>query len=230
MCPGRLPCRRFSPAPTRREVCVCAHGIAHHKPTTGLPLVSPVPTPKTKMGSAGHAQAPPEDISSPGRALVCQAASLLDHLDMTGIRALLGLHRTAGSVDWALPPPRRVLLAALNAPHTSQGSSRLTVGGRAMCKHCHRGAEGWWGSGGGTEDEKNDAAERAVLKILRYTTWTNTHVFGGRGVGSEVGPGSTTFEVREGAGYGARWSADGSRFRGFVEPHSADGHARGWRH
>lgn len=31
-------------------------------------------------------------------------------------------------------------------------------------------------------------------------------------------------------GYGARWTYDGSQFRGFLEPQMVDGHDVGWRH
>jgi hypothetical protein len=35
-------------------------------------------------------------------------------------------------------------------------------------------------------------------------------------------------EVRTLEGYGARWTSDGSFFRGFLEPHMEDGHEKGW--
>ena len=39
-------------------------------------------------------------------------------------------------------------------------------------------------------------------------------------------------EARVPEGYGARWAltADGARFRGFLEPPMEDGHAKRWRH
>ena len=37
-------------------------------------------------------------------------------------------------------------------------------------------------------------------------------------------------EARQEGGYGARWSADGSMFRGFLEPQMEGGHDAGWRH
>eukprot|EP00041_Stephanoeca_diplocostata_P004921 m.53516 g.53516 ORF g.53516 m.53516 type:complete len:61 (+) comp15448_c0_seq6:911-1093(+) len=37
-------------------------------------------------------------------------------------------------------------------------------------------------------------------------------------------------EVRNSLGYGMRWLADGSEFRGFVEPQVEDGHDKGWIH
>lgn len=35
------------------------------------------------------------------------------------------------------------------------------------------------------------------------------------------------FEVRTVEGYGARWSEEGTFFRGFLEPQMADGHEKG---
>ena len=37
-------------------------------------------------------------------------------------------------------------------------------------------------------------------------------------------------EARGPEGYGARWTADGTQFRGFLEPQMVDGHEVGWRH
>ena len=37
--------------------------------------------------------------------------------------------------------------------------SYLTVGGRALLKHCHRSADGFWGDNTGSEKEKNARAE-----------------------------------------------------------------------
>lgn len=31
-------------------------------------------------------------------------------------------------------------------------------------------------------------------------------------------------------GYGARWTIDGTKFRGFLEPQMEEGHSVGWRH
>jgi len=37
-------------------------------------------------------------------------------------------------------------------------------------------------------------------------------------------------EARVKEGYGARWTADGKQFRGFLEPQMVDGHTAGWVH
>ena len=217
------------------------------------------------MAPGRHSRPPPRTFvstrwDSAATELLCLCAAFLSSVGHEGIRDLLGLKRTAGSIEGSLPPPRRTLLEALGKPHIasngkgpalpassaskcpprdemsstpSEGSlerknaaavvSKLTVGGRALCKHAVRVEDGWWGDAGGTEADKNDRAEKAVLRVLAGATWVNLHRFGGGGEGG-------VFEVREKSGYGARWSTDGIVFRGFLEPHMEDGHERGWRH
>ena len=60
-----------------------------------------------------------------------------------------------------------------------------------------------------------------MVRLLDNASWTNCHM---------LPHGVEVFEVRVAQGYGARWSADGLVFRGFLEPVMADGHRLGWRH
>lgn len=260
-----LKCHRFSPTPHRPELCICVHGASHHAcvdPRTTASetsaLCSGLPDPIQPAGPSSRPTLSTRRDVDPAE-LLRQCATFLSSVGNEGIRDLLGLKRTAGSIESSLPPPRRTLLEALNKPHApgpalarrpTPSFSRehpladeeistlrkrrtkrrrativcnLTVGGRALCKHAVRGKEGWWGGCGGTEADKNDRAEKAVLRVLAGATWVNLHVFGG---GGEDG----VFEVREGSGYGARWSTNGAAFRGFLEPHMEDGHEKDWRH
>ncbi|CAM9818645.1 unnamed protein product, partial [Sphacelaria rigidula] len=148
------------------------------------------------------------------------------------IRDLLRLRRTAGSLSGTPPPSRVTLLTSLNIPHSLLPRKpsiirsvrvKLAVGGRTLCKHSQQGREGRWGSDGGTEADKSARAGTRVLEILQTTTWVNLHAVGG-------GWNDGVFEVRELNGYGARWSVDGTAFRGFLEPHMEDRHAKGWKH
>lgn len=43
-------------------------------------------------------------------------------------------------------------------------------------------------------------------------------------------PYGPVFEIRVHEGYGARWSQDGSKFIGFLEPYTPEGYAKGWKH
>lgn len=183
------------------------------------------------------------------------AAHFLSHLAVNLLRcigprvlvALLGLRTTVGYLSDRLPPPRSVLVAAFEKMHGKSSSSRLTVGARALAKHCHRGAESWWGECTGSETEKSEAARHACTRILDEAVWVNAHC---------IVHGTKLIEYRVAAGYGARWSfitrdrsvhidsdalcsSAGSEanfdeylceFRGFLEPHVVGGHERKWRH
>jgi hypothetical protein len=66
------------------------------------------------------------------------------------------------------------------------------------------------------------AAHGQVLhRILTNASWQNCHTL----PHSEF-----VFEMRVPEGFGCRWTLDASLFRGFLEPHMADGHEKGWRH
>ncbi|CAM9606116.1 unnamed protein product, partial [Ascophyllum nodosum] len=156
--------------------------------------------------------------------LLSRCTDVLISIGAAGVSDLLGLKRTAGSIEGRLPPSRRTLLAALDQPHNFWGLlCKLSVGGRALCKHAIRRKDEWWGTPDGTEEDKNERARKIVLHILATATWVNIHAFGGGGQDSVL-------EVRQAQGYGARWSVDGAVFRGFLEPHIENGHTRGWRH
>ena len=147
-----------------------------------------------------------------------EIGAVLDALGVWGTLSLLRCRRTAGSVAVA-PPDVATLVAAFCAPHAvskggSQCSSTLSVGARALSKHWHRGESCFWGECAGNDAAKN-AHARDVLtrRILREAIWLNVHLL----PGSEA-----VLEVRQAEGYGARWSGDGTAFRGFIEPHAWD--------
>ncbi|CAD5123726.1 DgyrCDS12044 [Dimorphilus gyrociliatus] len=140
-------------------------------------------------------------------------------LGKRGILDLLGVRKTVGSKD-IFPPPRKLLedtFQQLNNP-----GSILTVGARALAKHCHRDeTDGWWGKCKGREIDKNEHAFKILGKILDNSTWINIHWL----------PHDVIIcEVRQENGYGARWTHDGKSFRGFLEPQMAGGHDVGWKH
>ena len=153
------------------------------------------------------------------------AGALLRALGAAGLRACLGLRTTAGTAPAVLPPRVLALVVAFRRRHSSGGDSTaaLTVGARALAKHCERSRDGWWGDGlHGTEAEKNARADRKLAEILAQPAWANVHA---------LPHGVVVYEVRNEAGYGARWEcAPPFRFRGFLEPQMEDGHALGWVH
>jgi len=153
-----------------------------------------------------------------------------------GVAALLGQRETAGST-FRVPPSALELMDAARAPHgAKEGHVPLTVAARAAAKHAHRGSDGWFGDAAtGTAESRNARAAVIVARILAGATWWNAHdgVFAKGAEGGEEQR-RTVLELRVASGYGARWmlpgGAAGPVFRGFLEPHSEEGHAKGWRH
>ena len=165
---------------------------------------------------------------------------ILVGLGPRGVLSLLGQRWTAGSCN-VLPPSWEEMYAAFQQPHRLNiPGCTLTVGGRAIAKHSHRGEEGFWArtaaqtAGGGKSDiqirggdtSKNAAASRVLVKLLESAAWANTHALPG---------GVLVHEIRNADGYGARWAwnshnKDSLSFRGFLEPQMAGGHEARWRH
>jgi len=141
-----------------------------------------------------------------------QLARLLVALGPMGILALLRVRRTVGTE--LLPPPSPVALCrSFLAPHS--GTSRLSVGARALHKHWQRSESHVWGAGiRGNDQAKNARAAEVLARLLHEACWINIH--------SGVGDHEPVFEIRQRDGFGARWAADGTRFRGLLEPQAWD--------
>ena len=144
---------------------------------------------------------------------------ILENLKLRGILDLLGMKQTVGSVN-TLPPSLTTLWDSFKRKH--RPNAGLSCGARALSKHCHRDSTSqWWGTSTGSESNKNDHADRVLDKILTDATWINIHM---------LPHDLKVLEVRNQLGYGARWSYDGTLFRGFLEPQMVDGHTVGWKH
>uniref|UniRef100_A0A0E0R6R0 ASCH domain-containing protein n=1 Tax=Oryza rufipogon TaxID=4529 RepID=A0A0E0R6R0_ORYRU len=113
---------------------------------------------------------------------------LLAGLGSDGLGRLLGMVKTAGTVQDGLPPPRSVLISS--------------------CMKLH-------------QPNKNQLASEIIDHLLRECCWMNIHL---------TQPYGPVYEIRVHEGYGARWSQDGSKFIGFLEPYSPEGFSRGWKH
>eukprot|EP00747_Dinoflagellata_sp_TGD_P224968 gnl/TRDRNA2_/TRDRNA2_98137_c1_seq1.p1 gnl/TRDRNA2_/TRDRNA2_98137_c1~~gnl/TRDRNA2_/TRDRNA2_98137_c1_seq1.p1 ORF type:complete len:309 (+),score=17.23 gnl/TRDRNA2_/TRDRNA2_98137_c1_seq1:139-927(+) len=138
--------------------------------------------------------------------------ALLDNLDVWGVLSLLRSRRTIGSQPM-LPPSVGVLRASFRRICNEGSKSKLTVGARALAKHCHRSKTKFWGSNlTGGDAEKNQHSLARLDVLLKSAVWWNIHELQGQ----------VCFEVRQHEGYGARWSANGSRFLGFLEPQAWD--------
>lgn len=86
--------------------------------------------------------------------------------------------------------------------------SILTVGGRALAKHCQRSTEKFWGVlEGKTESYKNELAFSIATQILKECVWLNIYIK----AADEI-----IIECRIDKGYGIRAKIDGE-FIGFLE-------------
>ncbi|XP_064643809.1 uncharacterized protein LOC135497809 [Lineus longissimus] len=144
---------------------------------------------------------------------------ILQRLGKRGLMDMLGIRKTVGTCEM-FPPPRYTLEETFNEKHSA--NSELTVGARALAKHGHRDqTASWWGKSTGTEEAKNAHAVKVIDRILNEATWINIH---------QLQHQVEILEIRQIDGYGARWSADGATFRGFLEPQMTEGWTCGYRH
>ncbi|CAL8992769.1 unnamed protein product [Prunus brigantina] len=149
-------------------------------------------------------------------------ARMLFGLSLGGLQGLLGLAHTTGSTPDALPPPTSTLLSSFVLPYKlNVEGSTLTHGARALAKHAHRSSSKYWGTLDGSDSNKNRLALDVISRLMTHCCWLNVH---------SVQPHGAVFEIRVAEGYGARWSEDGSKFIGFLEPYMEDGHPKGWKH
>ena len=104
------------------------------------------------------------------------------------------------------------MVSSFKMPHTKgKRQVELSVGGRALSKHCKRSCEGWWGDASGSAVVINWKAEVVLQRILHHAVWLNTHHLPGDLV---------AFEARTEEGYGVRWvllKSGCCEFRGFLE-------------
>ncbi|KAK5840085.1 hypothetical protein PVK06_008954 [Gossypium arboreum] len=99
--------------------------------------------------------------------------------------------------------------------------STLTHGARALAKHVNRSSNKCWGNLNGSDSNKNKLAMGVIVDLIINSCWLNMYTFQ---------PHGDVFEIRVAEGYGARWSKDGYKFIGFLEPYMDDGHLKGWKH
>ena len=102
-----------------------------------------------------------------------------------------------------------------------------------MNVQCRDSTNRFWGDNKGSDAQKNQHANVILRRIFRESVWINVHLLPVRVLPLALIEACicslyrkkknkhdiTICEVRTPAGYGARWSGDGSAFRGFLEPH-----------
>ncbi|KAJ3671525.1 hypothetical protein LUZ60_007604 [Juncus effusus] len=147
---------------------------------------------------------------------------ILNGLSYEGIGRLLGVAHTSGTVSDALPPSKSVLLSAATKTYQPDiKGSTLSEAARALAKHSERSSEEWWGHLHGNDLKKNKLALDVINRLLNNCCFMNIHF---------IQPYNSVFEIRVAEGYGARWSSDGSKFIGFLEPYMVEGFSKGWKH
>ena len=131
----------------------------------------------------------------------------IDTIGMAGLLLLLGQRLTPASVRnaQAIPPSTEQLLQAASEDFNHQ----INQAARALAKHRGRSEDTFWGPQEGSQAMQNEDAIRRLKEVLAENTWWNVFVHFDHG---EV------FEARLASGHGARWTSDGSRFIGFLEP------------
>lgn len=97
----------------------------------------------------------------------------------------------------------------------------MTDGARSFAKHVNRSSDQFWGTFCGNDSVKNKLAMDVINHLITHCCWLNMHI---------VPPHHVVFEIRVSDGYGARWSEDGTKFIGFLEPYMEDGRSKGWKH
>ncbi|XP_010508428.1 PREDICTED: uncharacterized protein LOC104785009 isoform X1 [Camelina sativa] len=149
-------------------------------------------------------------------------AQILSGLSYIGVQSLLGLSHTTGSIFHALPPQRSILFSSFMLPYKPKiKGCKLSHGARALAKHVDRSSDGFWGVLHGTESDKNRHAMDIISRFIGHCCWMNMHI---------VPPHGEVLEIRVAQGYGARWTRDGTKFIGFLEPYMEDGHSMAWKH
>ncbi|KAJ9503401.1 hypothetical protein LTR99_006734 [Exophiala xenobiotica] len=121
-----------------------------------------------------------------------------------------GQYRTAGLVKtkgtlFLVPPPNDVLRETFNAP--PRPKTRMSSGAVALCKHFERGGASsehgrhhpFWTLPTGSNEDKTNIASRILEDILAHAIWKNVML---------LHHGVAVYEMRNGLGYGMRWTLD----------------------
>ena len=133
-------------------------------------------------------------------------AEFLTKEGFSGLLLLAGQRTTPGSFTdhRAIPPTSEKLLHAGAVLYKRS----ISVAARALTKHAGRAEHQHWEMPTGNDAQKNATAQAYLISILNEKTWWNIFFH------YKHGP---VYEARLANGSGARWSADGATFIGFLE-------------
>lgn len=119
---------------------------------------------------------------------------------------ILGQRLTSASRrdETGIPPPRELLIKSCFELYNKD----ISVAVRAWEKHAGRNVKSILGEIKGNREQKRLSAERLIHYIIENKTWWNVFCHFKHGL---------VYEARIENGQGLRWSADGTKFIGFLE-------------
>ncbi|MBO9700132.1 MAG: hypothetical protein J7604_07960 [Sporocytophaga sp.] len=137
--------------------------------------------------------------------LAKEFARSIEAAGIENILLLMGQRLTPGSVTDVIPPLQITLIESASKIF----DQTLTVAAREWTKHTNRSQDSFWGKIEGDNEFKNRKAISFIEHILHHATWWNVYYHFKH---------QLVFEVRISTGHGARWTSDGQKFIGFIEP------------
>ena len=134
-------------------------------------------------------------------------AKIIETTPFENLLILIGQRWTSATLknEKAIPPLKETLLDSCFSSFNNQ----ICTATRAWEKHIGRSTDNFWGEMKGNPNEKEEKVRKRILEIIENKTWWNTfyhyqHEY--------------VYEIRISSGHGIRWSADGTKLIGFLEP------------
>lgn len=134
-------------------------------------------------------------------------AQKLEEIPFENWLLVLGQRLTSSSErnENAIPPLKEKLIESCLLLHNQE----ITVAQRAWEKHIDRLEDEFWGKVKGNNSDKQQKMMEKIHYIINNKTWWNIFFHYKHGL---------VYEIREKKGHGIRWTADGEKLIGFLEP------------
>ncbi|WP_128755173.1 hypothetical protein [Aquimarina sediminis] len=134
-------------------------------------------------------------------------AATLENTPFEYLLLIIGQRYTPASIknQAAIPPIKKVLIESCFIPINSQ----IVMATRAWEKHIGRSTDNFWGQIKGNSKEKEERVKRLVMYMIECHTWWNMFYHYKH---------ELVYEIRVPSGHGIRWTSDGTKLIGFLEP------------
>lgn len=134
-------------------------------------------------------------------------AQILETTPFEHILIILGQRHTAATIKTAegIPPTQNILLDSCFTLFNNQ----ICMATRAWEKHIGRSKTPFWGEMKGNAAQKETKVRHLIVEMLENKTWWNIFFHYKH---------KMVYEIRVESGHGIRWSADGTKLIGFLEP------------